>query len=768
MENKALPDVYEGGPIARNVLGKRYLHKDEKGAMIEAPRDMFERVARCIAAGDAKYGESPEKMVAPFYAMMASQDFLPNTPCLANAGWPDSTGQYLACFVLPVEDSMEAVFETLKRMALIHRSGGGTGFDFSELRPEDDYVRSTTGVASGPVSFMEGFNNTTEVVKQAGIRRGANMGILRCDHPDILQFIDCKRVPCHVCKDFGLTHCDHRIRNFNISVAVTDAFMASVDADAEYDLVNPRTKLAIGKLRAKMVWEKIIENAHFSGEPGVFFVDRANQRDPLEGLLPRIQATNPCGEVPLRGYDACCLGSVNLGRFYAEKGGRGTIDFDRLRGVVGQAVHFLDNVLTVNNYPLPQIRDVVTKSRKIGLGVMGWADLLVRLRVPYASDRAIALAEDVMSFVSRSAVEASEELAKKRGAFEHWKGSKWEKRGDKPRRNSTTTVIAPTGSISIIAECSGGIEPLQAIAMTRNQAEMQQFDVNQDFVAMAKRDGWFTDAIMRQVEKTGSCKGVPGVPEEIQEVFKISSEIAPEWHTKMQAAFQAHTEDAVSKTINLPKSATVEDVALAYRRAWDLGCKGITVYRDGSRSKQVLSAGKIAAATATQRRNLKSIEKVDGVRFRRGGTFSVDTAYGTVHVTINEHPSDNEPFECFVELGKSGTEAKALTEALGRVSSLHLASPSADPPRKLLEMLAEQFMGIGGAGSFGFGDSRVASAPDAVAKVIRLYLKQREGDGAAGGEGPAKVFDVCPKCHEPTLSKVSGCDLCQACGHTTC
>lgn len=768
-----LPDLYQGGPIATNVLKKRYLHRDEEGELREAPRDMFERVARAIAAGDARYGEDPERTVSTFYAMMATQDFLPNTPCLANAGWPDSTGQYLACFVLPVPDSMEGVFETLKHMALIHRSGGGTGFDFSDLRPENDYVRSTTGVASGPVSFMEGYNNTTEVVKQAGIRRGANMGILRVDHPDILQFIDCKRMPCRICAEFGRNHCDHRIRNFNISVAVTDTFMEARDTDAEYDLVNPRTKLAVGKLRARAVWERIIENAHFSGEPGVFFVDRANLRDPLSGFLPAIQATNPCGEVPLRAYDACCLGSINLGRFYVERGGRGTVDFDRLRDVVGHTVHFLDNVLTVNTYPLPEVSEVVTKCRKIGLGVMGWADLLVKLRVPYASDRAIALAEEVMKYVNASAVAASETLAEKRGPFAHWKESKWAKRGDRPRRNSTVTVIAPTGSISIIAECSGGIEPLFALSIVRDQAEMKQLDNNQEFVAAARRGGWYSEAVMAAVEKTGSCRGVAGVPDDIQEIYRVSSEIEPAWHTRMQAAFQKHTEDAVSKTINLPKSATIADVAESYEQAWLNGCKGITVYRDGSRSKQVLSAGTGTPAAATpKRRNLKSVEKVDGVRERPGRTLSVETAYGTVHVTINDHPVDGEPFECFVELGKSGTEAKALTEALGRVSSLHLSTPSTEPPRKLIEFLAEQLDGIGGGSSVGFGDERVLSAPDGVAKAIRHYLRKRTtmSAEAAGGalESSSKHFEICPKCGQVSLARVSGCDLCHSCGYSGC
>ena len=1085
---ESFPDLYRGTDVALNVIKARYLKRDETGELTEAPKDMFERVARFIGGAEAKYGDDPGKVILPWYEMMARGDWEPNTPCLANAGHPGGLGQFSACFVLPVPDSMEGVFETLKNMALIHRSGGGTGFGFSELRPEGDYVRSTTGVASGPVSFMAGYNNTTEVVKQSGIRRGANMGILRVDHPDILQFIHCKRRACEVCAELGRKSCDHNIRNFNISVGITDAFMEALEADAEYGLINPRTKLVTSRLRARDVWKQIVENAWFSGEPGLFFVDRVNRLDPLSAYLGPIVATNPCvsgdtliltrrgqlridslvgqrvevwngqewsevepratgenqpmlriefsdgnvlrctlrhgfhladgsrveardlrvddaleklahtppvegaleldyaylagfyqgdgfyntekgeqqinfydeklpigdwlsrnglvrlqphseaqnrqrgvltasvphkgvvppnmtiesslrwlaglldadgnivrgsarsygyqissvnreflskvqsllrqlgcpsvlslmknaerktlpggeydcqpcwrlsvaassavrlldmglstmrlsrmenkparealqfvrvksivedgvdekvycftepkrhrgvfnnvltaqcGEVPLRAYDACTLGSINLGNFYVEKSGKGTIDFERLRVIARRGVHFLDNVLTVNTYPIPEIADVTTKCRKIGLGVMGWADLLIRLGIPYASDRAISLAEEVSKFIGAAAVEMSEELAAKRGPFHYWDQSSWKARGDKPRRNSTVTVIAPTGSISIIAGCNFGIEPLSAVAMVRDQAGMKQLDVNRDFVAVAKREGWYTDAIMEQVTKTGSCRGVAGVPERVQELFAISGDIAPEWHVRMQAAFQKHTEDAVSKTINLPKTATIADVEAAYKMAWDLGCKGITVYRDGSRSKQVISVGSGSEPKAPPRRDLKSIQKIDGVRRRRGETLSVDTAYGSVHVTINEHPSDGQPFECFVELGKSGTETKALSESLGRAASLHLSAPSLDSPRKILEMVAEQFKGIGGGGQVGFGDNKVVSAPDGIAKAIRHYLSVDRGAGAeaVGGE---VAHDICPECGQATLDKGVGCDLCSNCGYSSC
>jgi len=762
MVAEAFPDIYEGNQIAINVLRERYLKRNESGELIEAPKDMFERVAREIGGADMRYAEDPAKSIPVFYDIMVRGDFEPNTPCLANAGWPGGLGQYSACFVLPVPDSMEGVFQTLKNMAMIHRSGGGTGFSFSDLRPEGDFVRSITGVASGPVSFIAAFNNTTEVVKQSGIRRGANMGILRVDHPDILQFIHCKRRACEVCADSGKKYCDHNIRNFNISVGLTNAFMAALAKDTEYDLVNPRTKLGVSKLSARMVWDQIVENAWFSGEPGAFFIDRVNELDPLSAALGEIQATNPCGEVPLRAYDACTLGSINLGRFYAERAGQGTIDFERLRTVTHHAVHFLDNVLTVNTYPIPEIADVTEKCRKIGLGVMGWADLLVKLGVPYGSDRAVALAEEVMSFINRSAVAASEEMAARRGPFHHWKVSKWAKRGDKERRHSTVTVIAPTGSISIIAGCNFGIEPFTALSMTRNQAGMQQHDFNQEFVRIAKRDGWYTDEIMEAVTESGSCKGVVGVPLAVQELFKVAGEIEGSWHVKMQAAFQKHTEDAVSKTINLHKTATKKDVEEAYLLAWQLGCKGITVYRDGSRSKQVISAGTSVAVGEVKRRNLKSITKVNGVRARKSDTLSVDTPYGSVHVTIGKHPDDGEPFECFVELGKSGTETKALTEGLGRTISLHLASTTAEP-REVLHQIGEQLAGIGGGSQIGFGEDKVVSAPDAMARAIRFYLSQIKEP-----EASEKWLDICPKCGQATLDKGVGCDLCRSCGFSSC
>lgn len=737
--------------IGIDVLKRRYLKRNETGDVIETPKDLYARVAHCIANADVVYGENPDKTESIFYSMMAKGDFLPNTPCLANAGWKEGSGQFSACFVLPIDDSMISIYTTLKNMALIHQSGGGTGFDFSSIRPNGDFVKSTTGVASGPISFMEVYNASTEAVKQSGIRRGANMGILRIDHPDILKFIDCKQNTSNII-------------NFNISVAITNKFMSALEADEEYDLVSPRNNIVVGKLKAKDVWNKIIDNAWHTGEPGLFFVDRVNELDPLSTYLGNISATNPCGEVPLRAYDACTLGSINLSNFYIEKETVGTIDFDRLKTFVYHAVHFLDNVLTVNTYPIQEIKDVTSKSRKIGLGIMGWADLLIKLKISYASEKALLLAEEVMKFVNTSAVEASEALADRRGSFYHWRESVWAVKGDKPRRNSTVTVIAPTGSISIIAGCSSGIEPLFALAFKRNQAGMNSLDINKEFIEIAKREGWYSDKLMSEIIEKGSCSEILEVPNKWKSIFQVASDISSEWHVRMQAAFQKYTEDAVSKTINLPSKALISDVESAYTLAWRLGCKGITVYRDGSRNEQVLSIGK----TDT---NIKVNKKTYSRRIipdsgsRKGNTVSKKTGYGTIHVTINDHPDDGEPFECFITLGKSGSEVSAFTEALGRSISLFLAMESTLSPRQRLDMLAEQFGGIGGGSQEGFGLTKVISAPDGIAHAILDYLY---GNNETTARPVVSVFDICPQCNAATLAKGGKCDLCQSCGFSKC
>lgn len=733
---------------AVQVLNKRYLVKNEDGEVVETPKQMFERVARFIASGDAEYGEDPADFSIIAYEMMANRDFLPNTPCLANAGRPNGTGQLAACFVLPIPDSMYEIMETLKHTALIHQSGGGTGFSFSRLRPNGDFVKSSTGVASGPISFMRMYNNTTDCVKQSGLRRGANMGILRVDHPDILEFITCKQ-------DMK------EITNFNISVGITNAFMSAFFGDEEYDLINPRTGKSVGRLSARLVWGKIVKNAWLNGDPGIFFIDRVNELDPLTEVLGPIEATNPCGEVPLRAYDACTLGSVNVGNFvFSRVSGPSDIDWGRLEETVHHAVHFLDNVLTVNKYPVPQIHEVTRASRKIGLGVMGWADALAKMNVPYDSEKALRLADQVAEALNDWAVNASEDLARRRGAFPAWEGSRWQKRGDNPRRNSTVTVIAPTGSISIIAGCSSGIEPFFALSYERNQAGMKMNDFNQDFAERVRQYlNGTSEPALSQVAATGSCQDIDDLPEGLRAVYKTASEIETHWHVKMQAAFQRHVEDGVSKTINMPNSATEEDVEHAYRLAWELGCKGITVYRDGCRPTQVLETKKTAAKT-TSSWGWRKIPKEDGER--SGKTITKDTAFGSLHTTINRHPTDDQPFECFGALGKGGAEVTAFAAALGRASSLLLQIPSELSPTERLTMLAKQLLGLSGT-QHGFGEQKVESVPDAMAKAIIQFLAKE------GVATDAKLTrDICPDCKKATLVKGGKCDLCESCGYSKC
>lgn len=736
---------------AINVLKKRYLEKNEDGEVVETPQDMFGRVAQYIGQADSLYGEDADPFISDAYDMMANLDFLPNTPCLANAGRKNSTGQLAACFVLPIEDSMVSIMETLKNTALIHQSGGGTGFSFSKLRPAGDFVKSSTGVASGPISFMKMYNNVTDCVKQSGIRRGANMGILRVDHPDILQFITCKQ-------DM------QEITNFNISVGITDAFMEALGEDRDYALINPRTGKEVGRLSATLVWDKIVKNAWYNGDPGLFFIDRVNALDPLTEVLGPIEATNPCGEVPLRAYDACTLGSINVGNFVQFRAdGDASIDWTRLATTVHSAVHFLDNVLTVNKYPVKEIDRMTQVSRKIGLGVMGWADALIKMNVPYESRRALELADQVMRDINAKAVQASEVLAEKRGAFLAWDGSKWQKAGDRPRRNSTVTVIAPTGSISIIAGCSSGIEPIFAISYERNQAGMKMQETHPLFADRIRQHlNGTSESVLAHVLQTGSCQDVEDLPERMRSVFKTASEIDTKWHVLMQAAFQKHVEDGVSKTINMPNSASEEDVRNAYRLAWSLGCKGITVYRDGCRPEQVLSTSPVAAApeTTPSRWGWRRIPKEDGER--QGKTITKDTAFGSLHTTINRHPSDDQPFECFGALGKGGAEVTAFAAALGRASSLLLQIPSELSPTERLTMLAKQLLGLSGT-QHGIGEQRVESVPDAMAKAIIQFLAKE------GVTTDTKLTrDVCPDCHKATLVKGGKCDLCESCGYSKC
>lgn len=1096
-------------PILSNnalaVLKKRYLAKDSTGNIIETPEEMFRRVAKHVANGDAALEDK-------FYNMMASGDFLPNTPCLANAGKPGGTGMLSACFVLPIEDSMESIFKTLHNSAMVMKSGGGVGISFSSLRPEGDIVKATGGVASGPISFMKIFDTAIENVKQGGMRRGAAMAVLRCDHPDVLKFIDAKR-------DLKL------LTNFNVSVGITDAFMSALENGEDYDLVNPKTGKIVERVSARVVWKKIIQNAWFSGEPGVLFLDRINQLDPLseveeivatnpcqpgwatvltpEGIRtldqvnvgsivwsgkrwtkitnkvftgvkpviayrtragtfygtsthrvvqngekievqdadaidtvigPEVQETaldtvelrqhiidglvlgdgmyhkasnrvvlivgdddhsylddssinsffveprpgiqrkawdvkttyttlpktyereiphnvltgtpeimraflrglysangsivanrvtlkaasfkviedvqamlsalgilsyytvnkpndvefangtytcrqsydlnvgtsagriafqrligfiqpdkqarlseacniNPskirvakttyeivenetigeepvyditveadehtywtggllvsnCGEEPLPPYGSCDLGSINLERHVFGSPGKATLDYDKIAQTIELGVRFLDNVIDVNKFPLDEIHAQDRKARRIGIGPMGFADALIRMGVRYDSDEGVTLAHSLMKFINDTAISVSEKLAKEKGAFPLWEQSKWAKQGNSPRRNAVVTTSAPTGTISMIAGCSSGIEPLFAVAMMRNQADMKMPDVNPLFVKIAKHEGWHSDELMEKVATKGTAK-VDGVPRKWQEVFVTAGEISPEMHVKMQAAFQDNIESGTSKTINMPKTATVEDVEGAYALAYKLGCKGITVYRDGCRENQVLSVGTKAApapdtvipVVETRTKDGKLIERRSTARRthndgrRRGETISKKTAFGTLHVTINLHPNDNEPFECFVELGKSGMETKAMTEALGRALSYLLSIPSAISPRDRLAAIADQFVAIGG-GQTGFGKNKTYSVPDGIGKALRDFIgdpeaeveaveatplpepAKKNGKNGKNGNGHHH-FDICPECLCPTMTKGGKCDVCinPDCGYSKC
>ncbi|MEM2211452.1 MAG: vitamin B12-dependent ribonucleotide reductase [Nitrososphaerales archaeon] len=572
------------------ILAARYLRRDVNRHIIETPRQLFRRVARAIALPDELYGGDVSKTEEEFYEMMVNFEFLPNSPTLMNAG--TELGQLSACFVLPVGDSMEEIFDAVKYTALIHKSGGGTGFSFSRLRPKGDVVASTGGVASGPVSFMKVFDAATEVIKQGGKRRGANMGVLRVDHPDILEFIVAKEK-------------EGVLRNFNISVAITDRFMDAVMNDDEYDLINPRNGQAIGRLKARVVWNLLIAMAWKNGEPGAIFIDRINQLDTL-GHIGLIEATNPCGEQPLLPYESCNLGSINLSKMVKN----GEIDWDRLRIIVRRAVHFLDNVIDANRYPIPQIEKMTKANRRIGLGVMGFADMLIKLRVPYDTPQALRIAEMVMKFITDEAVKMSVELAEQRGSFPNFKGSKWEKNGFKCIRNASLTTIAPTGTISEIAGCSSGIEPLYAVAYVRNVAESlgeKLIVINPIFEEIAIKEGFYDEQIIRKIARTTSIQHIEEIPENIRRIFVTAHDISPEWHVRMQAAFQKYTHNAVSKTVNFPNYATPYDIERAFLLAYKLGCKGITVYRDGSRRVQVLET----LESKSNEKGLKSIEDYD-------------------------------------------------------------------------------------------------------------------------------------------------------------
>ncbi|OGW55015.1 MAG: ribonucleoside-diphosphate reductase, adenosylcobalamin-dependent [Nitrospirae bacterium RIFCSPLOWO2_02_42_7] len=573
-------DVPRLSKNALKVLEKRYLRKDQEGRIIESPTDMFHRVASNISRADLKYKEKKIllKTEAIFHGMLERLEFLPNSPTLMNAG--KKLGQLAACFVIPIEDSLDSIFEAVKITAMIHQTGGGTGFSFSKLRPKDDPVSSTGGIASGPVSFMKVFNTGTEVIKQGGTRRGANMGILRVDHPDILEFIWVKDNP-------------EELVNFNISVAITDNFMKALDKDSTYPLINPRTEKTVKQLRARDVFKEITRAAWKNGDPGVIFINRINEQNPTR-KIGEIEATNPCGEQPLHPYEACNLGSVNLTKMLKKIKRRYALDYDKLSRTVSEGIHFLDNVIDVNHYPIPQIESITKANRRIGLGVMGFTDMLIMLGIPYNSEDAIKTAEEIMSFIQSVSKETSMKLAKERGAFPNFKKSVYYERRMPPLRNATTTTIAPTGTLSIIAGCSGGIEPLYGVSFVREVLDGDKlYEVNPFFKQMAFKIGIYNDRLVSAISDSPSIQNIPSIPKDMKELFVTAFDIPPVWHVKMQAVFQKYVDNAVSKTINLPYNATIQDIEDAYIAAYKLGCKGVTVFRTGSRKKQVLSCANV-------------------------------------------------------------------------------------------------------------------------------------------------------------------------------
>lgn len=743
--------VYSDNCLA--VLKRRYLAKDEKGEVIETPDELFRRVARHIASVEKTFNKELtdrelQLIEDEFYHLMASLDFLPNSPTLMNAG--RDLGQLSACFVLPVEDSMEGIFDALKSTALIHKSGGGTGFSFSRLRPRDSMVRSTAGTASGPVSFMTVFNAATETVKQGGTRRGANMGILRVDHPDIEQFIDAKKG-------------ENTLNNFNISVAVTDEFMDSVKNREKFDLRDPRTGKVVKQVVAEKLFDKIVENAWSNGEPGIVFLDQVNRSNPTP-LIGAIESTNPCGEQPLLPYESCNLGSINLDHMVED----GDVDWDKLERTVKLCVRFLDNVIEVNRYPLEEIDRVTKANRKIGLGVMGFADLLFQLEVPYNSAEGIKRGEEVMRFVQKVSHRASEELAAWRGPFPNYSTSVYET----PIRNSTVTTIAPTGTLSMIADCSGGVEPVFSLVYVKKVLDGQELlYVNRHFEKAMERAGLRNEALMEKIARCKSLEEVQEVPEPLRRIFVTAHEIAPEWHVRMQAAFQKHTDNAVSKTINFPRNATVGDVKQAYLLAYNLGCKGLTIYRDGSRIEQVMHRGKAAAKKAAEKEGVPPVlspRKRPSVT--RGMTERVNTGDGAIYITINE--DEQGMCEVFTSIGKAGGNLAAQSEAISRLISLALRS-GIQP-----EAVIKQLKGISGPNPIWENGTLVTSAPDAIAKAMERYRTRREHNTVAEDvvtpkkktaedNGLLEIPDQCPDCGDRIIQE-EGCLICRSCGFTRC
>jgi len=809
--------------IARN----NYLNRDLEGKIIEEPQGMFWRVAHNIATADLLYGskEDVKKTREEFYRMLAALEFVPNTPTFANAA--GKLQQLSACFVLPVEDSLESIGETFMNTILIHKTGGGTGFSFSKLRPYGSIVRSTGRESSGAIYFMWMYADATDRIQQGGYRRGANMGVMNIDHPDIIRWIMVKSS-------------EYTVNSFNLSVGITDQFMKQVEKDTQfapqglapqkeeldrlilavqkslenhefnfndkvkdferniqelkklllarepeegYDLINPDNKKSEGKLNARKVFDLIGRIAWEKGDPGVIFIDKINEDNPTPEI-GRIEATNPCGEQPLLSYESCNLGGINLSRMI--KDGQGSfdeIDYEKIKETVHKAVHFLDNVIDMNRYPLEQIEKMTRSNRKIGLGVMGWADMLAQLGIPYDSQEAVNTASQLMNFIREEARKASVELAKKRGTFPNFKGSIYDKKSsnfkgrDLKLRNAAITTIAPTGTTSMLADTSSGIEPFFAIRYEKNIVTGEKVvNLNHNFVKLAKRLGFWDEEMPEKIkENKGSLKGLKEIPEKIQQIFPVASDLSSEAHIRMQAAFQVSgVDNAVSKTINMPVEATPEDVMSAYLLAYSQGCKGITIYRDHSRQKQILE--KDAPLQNNKDIFLRRLPEV-----RHGGTWGLATPVGTLHVTINEDELGN-PLETFFNVGKAGGDIPAIAEGLGRLISLDLRTTSSNLAFKKLEMIIEQLSGIGGSSSVGFGLKKIRSLPDGIARVLQSYLREKSGLSTEKKEEKLEKSslqeelplttnghngNICPQCGNTTLFYQEGCEKC-FCGYSKC
>jgi len=794
-----VPDTWQKAkltPNARVVLEKRYL-KQVDGKVTETVEDMIYRVANVVAEiEEVQYGKKKKETQAlakEFYAMMANLEFMPNSPTLMNAG--RDLGQLSACFVLPIEDSMEEIFDAIKNAAIIHKSGGGTGFSFSRLRPKNSMVRSTGGVASGPISFMKVFNSATEAVKQGGTRRGANMGILRVDHPDILDFIQCKED-------------NKEITNFNISVGITEEFMLAVREGRSYDLIDPHTSSAVGQLSAPEIFNIIVDHAWKNGEPGIVFLDRLNQGNPTP-QLGEIEATNPCGEQPLLPNEACNLGSINLKLMVIEKEGKMVINWERLSHVTRLSVRFLDNVIDANQYPLPIIDKMVKGNRKIGLGVMGFADMLILMQTSYSTKDAVEYAEKIMKFIQTEARIESQRLAEERGTFPNYEGSVYD--GVMKLRNATLTTIAPTGTISMICAASSGVEPLFAVAYTKTVMDGTALvEVNPLFEAFAKEYGFYSQQLMQKIADRGTVLGLPEVPNWVQEVFTTAQEIAPEWHIRIQAAFQKYTDNAVSKTINFANSATREEIAEAYRLADELNCKGLTVYRDGSREEQVLSTGTTTAQSQEDKTNgvkdqqamevfsapkAPFISEVNTVVPRPrptttiGVTEKLKIGCGNLYVSVNA--DEKGICEVFTNTGRAGG-CSSQSEATARLISITLRSGLS------VDAITEQIKGIRCPACIRREGVNVTSCPDAIARVIKKYsevginfnkgqigmqdqMLSTEKPNVASGQGNAAAEkaaakkargnvapeNACPECGM-SINHESGCVVCTHCGYSKC